>query len=77
MPICGNICENTEKNKTKMDRKTALEVLKKHQAWRRYNGPIEDSPDMQDPAIIGQAIDVAIDALAYLTFKPEKEYYGQ
>ena len=60
-----------------MDRKTALEVLKKHQAWRRYNGPIEDSPDMQDPAIIGKAIDVAIEALICLTSKPDREYYGQ
>lgn len=60
-----------------MDRKTALEVLKKHQEWRRYNGPIEDSPDMQDPAVIGKAIDVAIEALTCLTSKPDREYYGQ
>ena len=59
-----------------MDRKTALEVLKDYQQWRRYNGPIEDSPDMQDPAIIGKALDVAIEALICLTATVQKEYYG-
>lgn len=59
-----------------MDRKTALEVLKDYQYWRRYDGPITDSPQMQDPAIIGQAIDVAIEALVCLTSVPDKEFYG-
>lgn len=63
---------------SKMDRKTALGILKKHQSWRRYNGPIEDSPDMQDPAIIGKALDVAIHELEILCQKkPDREYYGQ
>jgi len=61
-----------------MDRKTALEVLKDYQYWRRYNGPITDSPQMQDPAIIGQALDVAIHELERLCQDPPKrEYYGQ
>ena len=61
-----------------MDRKTALEILKRHQAWRRYDGPIGTSPEMQDPAIIGQALDVAIHELERLCQEPpEKEYYGQ
>ena len=61
-----------------MDRKTALGILKKHQAWRRYNGPIESSPEMQNPAIIGQAIDVAIHELERLCQEPPKrEFYGQ
>ena len=61
-----------------MDRKTALEVLKDYQYWRRYDGPITDSPQMQDPAIIGKAIDVAIHELERLCQEPpEKEYYGQ
>lgn len=61
-----------------MDRKTALEVLKDYQYWRRYDGPITDSPQMQDPKIIGQAIDVAIHELERLCQEPpEKEYYGQ
>jgi len=61
-----------------MDRKTALEVLKDYQYWRRYDGPITDSPQMQDPKIIGEAIDVAIHELERLCQEPpEKEYYGQ
>ena len=59
-----------------MDRKTALEVLKDYQSWRRYDGPITDSPDMPDPKIIGDAIDVAIETLEGSTPKPIKEYYG-
>ena len=63
---------------SKMDRKTALEVLKDYQYWRRYNGPIEDSPDMPNPTIIGQALDVAIHELERLCQKkPDREYYGQ
>lgn len=61
-----------------MDRKDALKVLKDYQSWRRYNGPIEDSPDMQNPTIIGEAIDVAIHELERLCQEPPlKEYYGQ
>lgn len=61
-----------------MDRKTALGVLKDYQYWRRYDGPIEDSPDMPNPTIIGKAIDVAIHELERLCQEPpEKEYYGQ
>lgn len=61
-----------------IDRKTALEVLKDYQYWRRYDGPITDSPQMQDPKIIGEAIDVAIHELERLCQEPpEKEYYGQ
>lgn len=60
-----------------MDRKTALEVLTAYQVWRRYNGPIEDSPDMPNPTIIGQALDVAIHELERLCQEPpEKEFYG-
>lgn len=61
-----------------MDRKTALEVLTAYQVWRRYNGPIEDSPDMPNPTITLEAIDVAIHELERLCQEPpEKEYYGQ
>lgn len=61
-----------------MDRKTALEVLKDFQSWRRYNGPITDSPQMQDPKIIGEAIDVAIHELELLCQeKNDREYYGK
>lgn len=61
-----------------MDRKNALEILKDYQYWRRYDGPITDSPQMQDPAIIGKALDVAIHELERLCQEPPKrEYYGQ
>lgn len=60
-----------------MDRKQALQILIDYNNWRRYDGPITDSPQMQDPKIIGEAIDVAIEALICLTSKVEKEYYGQ
>ena len=63
--------------KITMTREQALEVLKAHNEWRRYNGPIGEGLEMQDPTIIGQAIDVAIDALVCLTSHVEKEYYGQ
>ena len=60
-----------------MDRKTALEVLKDFQSWRRYNGPITDSPPMPDPKLVGQAIDVAIHTLENnCQEQPKKEYYG-
>jgi len=38
----------------------AIEVLTKHQEWRRYNGPMEESPEMQNPTEIGIATDLAI-----------------
>ena len=46
-----------------MTKQQALTVLKAHQDWRRYDGPIYDAPAMQSPKRIGKAIDVAIDAL--------------
>lgn len=61
-----------------MDRKTALETLKAFQTWRRYDGDIfdENAPSMPHPFTVGQAIDVAIEALECLTSHVEKEYYG-
>ena len=61
-----------------MDRKTALETLKAFQTWRRYDGDIFDpsAPAMPHPFLVGQAIDIAINALVNLTTQPEKEYYG-
>jgi hypothetical protein len=61
-----------------MDRKTALEVLKNYQTWIRCDVTIEASPDMPNPTIIGQALDVAIRELERLCQEPPKrEYYGQ
>lgn len=73
----GINCENKEEKMSNMDRKTALEILKKYQEWRRYNGPVDESPAMPDPKEIGQAIDVAIRELERTTqTAPNKEYYG-
>lgn len=46
-----------------MTQEQALKILEEYQAWRRYDGPIQDSPTMQEPKLIGEAIDVAIDKL--------------
>lgn len=61
-----------------MDKKQALEILQDYQEWRRYDGPMDESPAMQDPKVIGQAIDVAISLLKEQVEnkKPQKEYYG-
>lgn len=39
----------------------ACRLLRRHNEWRRYNGPLEDEPDMQGPAEVGRAIDVVCD----------------
>lgn len=43
-----------------MDVRQALDILRKHQEWRRYDGDLEKGPDMQNPELIGKALDVAI-----------------
>lgn len=50
--------------KSRMTREEALEILRKHQEWRRYRGPIGEGPKMVEPAEVGKAIDVAIGILA-------------
>lgn len=53
-----------------MNRDEALEVLEKHQAWRRYctTGTANvRPPEMQSPTAIGEAIDVAIQTLKEAT----------
>ena len=59
-----------------MNRKTAIEVLKDYQEWRRFDGPMPDSPPQPDPFIVGEAIDFAIRVLSEKGAKPEREYYG-
>jgi len=54
----------------------ALDVLREYQEWRRYDGPMPDSPPQPNPFIVGMAIDVAIALLASHTNKTDKEYYG-
>lgn len=46
-----------------MTTKEAIEILREHNAWRRYDGPLGCGPKMQDPKKVGEAIDVAIRVL--------------
>lgn len=41
--------------------KEAVQILKDHNTWRRYEGKIEDTPEMQNPKLIGEALDLLID----------------
>ncbi len=43
-----------------MKEKEAIEVLVKFNEWRRFDGEINDSPNMPDPKIIGIAIDTVL-----------------
>ena len=36
----------------------AISILRQHNIWRRYNGPIADTPEMINPTLLGEAIDV-------------------
>ena len=56
--------------------KFALDVLEDFQEWRRYDGPITDSPPQPDPYVVGMAIDSAIAILKGLVSEPSREYYG-
>jgi len=38
----------------------ARKILKRFQEWRRYDGPLEQTPTQPEPKEIGEAIDVAI-----------------
>ena len=40
-----------------MELEQAIQILKTHNEWRRYNGKIEDTPEMQSQKEIGIAID--------------------
>lgn len=43
-----------------MEIKEAIQVLKDHNIWRRYDGEIEESPEMTDPKKLGIAIDTVV-----------------
>ena len=43
-----------------MDVKEAIQLLKYHNAWRRYDGKIGNSPKMTDPKKLGIAIDMVV-----------------
>jgi len=44
-----------------MEIKEAIELLKRHNDWRRYDGDIDKTPEMLSPKKIGVAIDTFID----------------
>lgn len=41
----------------------ARRVLERYNAWRRYDGPMEQTPTQPEPMEIGEAIDLAISVL--------------
>jgi hypothetical protein len=43
-----------------MELKEAIDLLKAHNIWRRYDGEITESPKMENPKQIGIAIDVVV-----------------
>jgi len=43
-----------------MELKQAIEILKNHNVWRRYDGKIKDSPKIANPTELGIAIDVVV-----------------
>jgi hypothetical protein len=50
-----------------MTRIEAIKILREHNQWRRFNGDTRDSPPMQDPKLIGEAIDFAIEYMIYVS----------
>lgn len=50
----------------------AIRILRQHNAWRRYDGPLGEGPEMLDPKDLGTAIDVVCDALESTLKRPEK-----
>lgn len=46
-----------------MKAQEAVMILRKHNEWRRYDGPIGEGPQMTDPKILGEAIDTVCDTL--------------
>jgi ribosomal protein S27AE len=47
-------------DKKKMELKEAIQLLKDHNIWRRYDGEISESPKMTDPKKLGIAIDTVV-----------------
>ena len=44
-----------------MNTSEAIQILRNHNIWRRYDGPIGEGPEMVDPVELGQAIDTVCD----------------
>lgn len=52
-----------------MELKEAIEVLKNHNVWRRFDGEIDGGPEMISPKIIGIAIDTVVSEYENLCIK--------
>ena len=39
----------------------AISILRQHNLWRRYDGPIGEGLEMTNPTLLGEAIDVVCD----------------
>ena len=46
-----------------MTKEETIEILRKHNEWRRYDGEVGKGPEMIDPKTLGEAIDTAIQEL--------------
>lgn len=46
--------------------KEATDILRRHNLWRRYDGPIGEGPEMPNPKAVGDAIDTIVGGLAEL-----------
>jgi hypothetical protein len=42
-----------------MTPREAAAILRQHNEWRRYDGPIGTWPEMLTPKLIGEAMDIA------------------
>lgn len=38
----------------------AIDILRKYNEWRRYDGPVDGGPEMIDPKLLGEAIDIVV-----------------
>ena len=59
-----------QNKKTSLTKQQALEILRKYNEWRRYDGLIGEGPDMPKAHDIGKAIDLAIEVLQH-SARPE------
>ena len=47
----------------KMTPQEATKILRHHNEWRRYDGPIGQGPEMTSPKNLGEAIDTVCEAI--------------
>ena len=54
-----------------MEIKEAVMILRRHNEWRRYQGPIGEGPEMEDPKEFGIAIDIVCDYIENKSLRKE------